>query len=151
MTRTDEIAARLAGATAEHEAAALALRVAREWQSIIAGIAADVVASAEVVRDVELNPGQPHPFYAGKLSLLRLLRNLADSDVERYAAGASLLAENAQLRTELTRLRAILREETAAERELAALLEATEPGDAGRIREAEARLERAYRERDGVQ
>lgn len=68
---------------------ALALLVTKEWQGHIAALAADTAQSLETVVSLELRePG--HPFYHGKMSLLRLFRELADMDEQRFSDGVDL-------------------------------------------------------------
>jgi hypothetical protein len=67
----------------EHNAVALLL--AREWQQTIAALATDTAENLEIVTAIELKPElKGHPYYWGKMSLLRTLRELADADVKRF-------------------------------------------------------------------
>lgn len=71
--------------TASDNAEALALILAREWQQTIAALALDTVECLQIVKEVELKPElEGHPYYWGKMALLRTLRPLADADVKRF-------------------------------------------------------------------
>lgn len=74
---------------------ALALKLALEWQETISCLYGSVVDDAEVVTILELKPEiAVHPFYAGKISLLRTFKDLADADVDRYKVeGQTMLDE----------------------------------------------------------
>jgi pentose-5-phosphate-3-epimerase len=94
--------ARIASLEAERDAAqGAALRLAREWQEVITTLATVVLDDAETVTVIEFKPEiKCHPFYAGKLSLLKTLKEMADEDVRRHEtdAGATILAELALAR-----------------------------------------------------
>lgn len=60
-----------------------ALIVTKEWDAILAVLAADVLDNAEMVKEVGLKiPG--HPFYLGKLSLIKALRAMVQDDLKRF-------------------------------------------------------------------
>jgi hypothetical protein len=79
----------------------LALQVAREWQQVLGTLAEDAIESLETVKDVELRVTEGHPYFWGKLSMLRTLRGMADEDVKRFSAGAKWLEHYRQLELEL--------------------------------------------------
>lgn len=70
---------------------AVALLLAREWQQTIAALATDTAENLEIVTAIELKPElKGHPYYWGKMSLLRTLRELADADVRRFETPGAL-------------------------------------------------------------
>jgi hypothetical protein len=71
---------------------ALALQLAREWQEAIAVLAGDVTQMLELDVAIEMKEPRGHPFFWGKISVLRHFREMADKDVERFSRGAPLLA-----------------------------------------------------------
>jgi hypothetical protein len=67
----------------ERNAAALVL--AREWQQAIAALASDTTECLEMVTELTLKTElKGHPYFWGKMSILRTLRELADADVKRF-------------------------------------------------------------------
>jgi hypothetical protein len=65
---------------------AIALKLAQEWQAVIATLLADAILNAAAFpagATIELK-GDMHPYFAGKLALLRYMKELADADVERF-------------------------------------------------------------------
>jgi hypothetical protein len=75
---------------------AAALLLAREWQQIIAALAADTMDCLEMVIELTLKPElKGHPFYWGKMGLLQTLRPLADSDVQRFETPGAVALINA--------------------------------------------------------
>jgi transcriptional regulator with XRE-family HTH domain len=69
--------------TAPH--APTALQLAKEWQEVITTLAADTAATLELDIQVELKEKRGHPFWWGKVSVLRTLKDMADADVKRCA------------------------------------------------------------------
>jgi hypothetical protein len=63
---------------------AMALNLAQEWQAVIAALLADVLLSATTEATIELKNKDIHPYFAGKLALLRYMGELADADVVRF-------------------------------------------------------------------
>lgn len=86
----------------ERNAAALVL--AREWKQAIVALMTDTLENLETVKEIELKPElQGHPYFHGKASILRTLKELADSDEERFAT-----PEAAKLVRDLERARVIV-------------------------------------------
>ena len=75
--------------TPEEAAAALraprALQLAREWQEVVAVLAEDAAGMLEIDVQITLKEQRGHPFFWGKVSVLRHLKELADADVARCA------------------------------------------------------------------
>lgn len=63
-----------------------ALQLAREWQEAISTLAADTAATLELDIQIELKEKRGHPFWWGKVSVLRTLKDMADADVARCLA-----------------------------------------------------------------
>jgi hypothetical protein len=75
---------------------AVALMLAREWQQAIAALATDTAECLETVVSIALKPElKGHPFYWGKMSILRTFKEFADEDAKRFETpgAAKLLAE----------------------------------------------------------
>lgn len=71
----------LAAAWSERDG--IGLKITREWQQVIAWLAEDVMGSLETVKELDLGiPG--HPYFHGKMSVLRHFRELADEDEKRF-------------------------------------------------------------------
>jgi hypothetical protein len=60
-----------------------ALQLAQEWQEAITILAADTAECLELDMEIGLKEKRGHPFWWGKVSVLRTLKAMADADVER--------------------------------------------------------------------